>query len=65
MQCKCGQETHSQSHQVKTIAKAKDWLDTADEADLPLLINQDKCSGCGRIHYEIVNKDKELLLKHG
>ena len=67
MQCKCGAETKIQQHQVKTMAAASEWFDEIEEAQLPILVDQDKCPGCGRIAYSISSEAARttVLYQHG
>ena len=51
MQCNCGGETFYSTHEVKTLPKIIEWL--GREYPRPIIIGQDKCSGCGRLEKKI------------
>jgi hypothetical protein len=67
MQCKCGAETSYQQHEVKTMAKASEWFAEVKESQLPIIVGQDKCPGCGRIAYGITSESArtEVLYRQG
>lgn len=48
MQCNCGGMTVDTRHTVKTITTAKEWDETLTEDDLPIVVEQVRCSACGR-----------------
>ena len=47
MQCNCGGETNYCSHEVKTLEKAQEWY--PEITIVPIIVNYDKCTTCGRI----------------
>jgi len=47
MQCKCGDEINNEIREIKTNAKAKEWMDGKDVV-APVILNHYRCSGCGR-----------------
>ena len=49
MQCKCGAEAIHREHEVKTIGKAKEWIEEIKPEELPVIVSFHKCMGCGRI----------------
>lgn len=51
MECKCGSETNSSTHIVKTLTTAIEWEPTTERADLPIRVHQDICKGCGRTEW--------------
>jgi ribosomal protein S27AE len=63
MQCTCGSELTSSSHEVKTIKKAQEWATYAQEHDLPLRVEQDSCPRCGRNMWLARNKAGIMLEK--
>ena len=50
MQCPCGGSTYESQHEVKTLAKAREWNPDVKESDLPITVYQEKCGACGRLH---------------
>jgi len=62
MQCNCGRETTSSSHEVTTLKKAKEWY--SDTTNVPLKIEQDTCQGCGRLHYQVIYNEN-IIYSHG
>ena len=61
MQCKCGGTMSESTHEVKTLKKAIEWCKDAKESDLPLTINQNKCGGCGRLHFQVANNEYSII----
>jgi hypothetical protein len=61
MQCKCGAETLTGSHGVKTLKKGQEWFSGTTEYDLPLMIYQDRCHACTRLAYSVVNRHRTLI----
>ena len=56
MQCPCGDETRIGVHEVKTLSKAQEWCQAATEADLPIMVEQERCPACGRQQSTISNE---------
>lgn len=53
MQCKCGGEITTSTHEVKTHAKACEWArETIAPKELPVTIEHNKCK-CGRSSYTV------------
>lgn len=52
MQCKCGGSAPMRTHMVKTLAGAQRWWSEAQETDLPMIVCQFECEGCGRTKIE-------------
>ena len=48
MMCPCGETTVERQHEVKTLAKAREWFSGVEKTDLPILVNRDLCPSCGR-----------------
>ena len=49
MQCSCGAETIFRAHTVKQLDKALEWYSLVREEDLPITVNRDECTACGRM----------------
>ena len=64
MQCPCGEETRAGSHQVKTLLKAQEWCQEATEADLPIMVEQERCPACGR-QQTTITSESGLFEKRG
>ena len=64
MDCPRGSICTESTHEVKTIDKAREWLDSAKDEHLPLTINQWKGEG-GRIRVKIYDRDKNILETRG
>jgi len=60
MNCNKGGQTADRSHNVTTLAKAKEWWPGVLITDLPLTIDQYEAPG-GRLHIKIF--DRNLVLK--
>lgn len=65
MQCPCGNETITAAHTVKTLAKAIEWYPLTDKSDLPITVDQEKCSACGRAYVQIINNINERIATRG
>ncbi len=61
MQCQCGSETASSSHDVKTLKMAVEWVEDATNADLPLTIESCQCKPCGRFGFKAFNASGKLI----
>lgn len=65
MQCPCGRDTTNLVHHVKGIEKAREWLPTVRECELPVRIDRDRCYGCGRERLRVWSNVHTLLRKRG
>ncbi len=63
MQCKCGSETITQTHQVTTLPKAVEWYPEVKESQLPIEVEQEKCL-CSRLMRKIYSAG-ELIYSRG
>lgn len=65
MQCACGGEITSSSHEVKTKKTAIEWAENCfnENSDLPLTVESYKCNGCTRFAYKVFNINNILLKK--
>lgn len=64
MICPKGSECTETTHDVKTIAVAREWFDGVNVSDLPITVNQVKSSN-GRLMLKIYSKDKQLIYSRG
>ncbi len=58
MNCKCGGNTTSTSHEVKSLKVAQEWEESITEGDLPVKIDNNICPACGRQYVMIFNDSK-------
>ncbi len=65
MLCPCGSETRNQQHEVRTKAKALEWFAEVKDGELPILVNQDKCPGCGRLAYSVYTSSRHKVYERG
>ena len=64
MICPKGSECTETTHEVKTMAGAREWFDNVNESDLPIIVNQVKSTD-GRLMIKIYSKDKQLIHSRG
>ena len=65
MMCPCGELTKECQHEVKTLAKAREWFGGVGKSDLPILVNRDICPSCGRQKHSGLTRSGSLLEGHG
>ena len=63
MQCQCGNTMSESTHEIKTLAKAREWASDATNDDLPLKIHQNKCSACGRLNHKAESNKNVIINK--
>jgi len=63
MQCKCGSETWTQTHEVISLSSAVSWFPEIEESQLPIMVEQEKCV-CTRIMRKIYSNG-ELVYRRG
>lgn len=64
MECPRGSSCTESEHEVKTIAKAQEWFEGAQESDLPIKVNQVKAAN-GRLAISIYSNYGKLIHKRG
>lgn len=64
MYCNRGSTTTESTHEVKTLAKAKEWFSDVLESDLPIKVNQHTAAN-GRIYATIFNNRNEQIHRRG
>lgn len=64
MECPRGSVCTESAHQVKTLAKAREWYAQASEDDLPLRIEQWRSSD-GRLRVIVYGANGDVLTKRG
>ena len=47
MQCNCGGEVTRNTREIKTNAKAKEWMDGVSVV-APVMLHHSRCDACGR-----------------
>ena len=57
MICPCGGLTRNSVYKVKSMNKAKKWLNAVANTDLPISVDQKVCTSCGRQLIRVVNVD--------
>lgn len=64
MECPRGSTCIESSHEVKTLAKAVEWCESATNDDLPIRIEQRK-SADGRLMVNIYSDTGQLMERRG
>ena len=59
-----GGQLSEQSHQVKTLAKAREWYERAVPSQLPLTVEQLKTRD-GRVHLRVFAASGQCLMERG
>jgi len=59
-----GGELTESTHEVKTLAKALEWMPRVKHGDLPITITQHKTRG-GRVGIRIYSSDNKLIHSRG
>jgi hypothetical protein len=67
MYCNCGNTISEKSHTVKTVKGATDWVRGAsiDKDKLPFKVLQNECGSCGRIMWQVDDKNGNFVCKNG
>ena len=67
MYCNCGAVIAEKNHTIKTEKGAKDWVkgSSFDKDKLPFKVFQNECGSCGRIMWQVNDKNGELVYKQG
>lgn len=61
MICPCGRDIPSRNHVVKTIKKAKEYLDNINKNNLPIKIEMFECQSCLRNGFLIYDKNSNII----
>ena len=64
MLCPRGSLCTESEHEVKTLAKARDWYEGVVEADLPITVQQFKAAN-GRRLLKIYNRENRKIHQRG